>query len=114
MLRGIEEGLHSSKPWGEATHYDSIVEHLGRAVRVQVKSTMLEDRGGYRARCGERGPYQRDPFDYLAASVFQEGLWYIIPADGGGTGSIARDPRLKRSKYGVQRGMGSAAGSGAG
>ncbi len=91
MLRGIEEGLHLSKPWGEATDYDFIVEHRGRAVRVQVKSTMLEDRGGYSCPVrGSEGPYQGDPFDYLAAYVFQEDMWYIIPAEMVvGQGSIA-------------------------
>lgn len=102
MLRGIEEGLHLSKPWGEATHYDFIVEHLGRAARVQVKSTMFEDRGGYSCTVrGSEGPYQGDPFDYLAAYVFQADMWYIIPAEMVvGQGSIALYPRLKRSKYG--------------
>jgi len=36
--------------------------------------------------------------------VFQEDLWYIIPAEMVvGQGSIARYARLKRSKYGVYK-----------
>ena len=102
MLRGIELGLHLSKPWGEVMHYDFIVENDGRCMRVQVKSTMFEDRGGYSCTVrGSAGPYEGDPFDYLAAYVFQEDLWYIIPAEMVvGQGSIALYPRLKRSKYG--------------
>jgi PD-(D/E)XK endonuclease len=102
MLRAIELGLHLNKPWGEVQHYDFIVENEGRFVRVQVKSTMFQDRGGYSCSVrGSEGPYQGDPFDYLAAYVFQEEFWYIIPAElVVGQGSIALYPKLKRSKYG--------------
>jgi hypothetical protein len=70
-----------------------------------MKSTMFEDRGGYSCTVrGSEGPYQGDPFDYLAAYVFQEDMWYIIPAEMVvGQGSIALYPRLKRSKYGVYK-----------
>lgn len=102
MLRAIELGLHLNKPWGEVTQYDFIVENLGRYVRVQVKSTMFKDRGGYSCTVrGSAGAYQGDPFDYLAAYVFQENVWYIIPAElVVGQGSIALYPKLKGAKYG--------------
>jgi len=69
---------------------------------VQVKSTMFKDRGGYSCTVrGSEGPYQGDPFEYLAAYVFQEDLWYIIPAAlVVGQGSIALYPKLKCAKYG--------------
>ena len=45
---------------------------------------------------GSDGPYEGDPFEYLAAYVFQEDLWYIIPAEMVvGQGSIALYPKLK-------------------
>jgi len=102
MLRAMELGLHLSKPWGEVTPYDFVVENEGRFVRVQVKSTMFEDRGGYSCTVrGSAGPYEGDPFDFLAAYILQEQVWYIIPAERVvGQGSIALYPRLKRSKYG--------------
>src|SRR5271157_338314 len=101
MARAIELGLHLAKPWGEVVPYDFFVEHKARVVRVQVKSTMFKDRGGYSCTVrGSAGPYVGNPFDYLAAYVFQETLWYIIPAElVVGQGSIALYPRLKRSKY---------------
>ena len=82
--------------------YDFAVEHEGQFVRVQVKSTMFIDRGGYSCTVrGSNGPYEGDPFDYLAAYVFQEDLWYIIPAEMVvGQGSIALYPKLKGAKYG--------------
>lgn len=102
MLRAIELGLHLNKPWGEVVPYDFVVEHGGRFVRVQVKSTMFVDRGGYSCTVrGSDGPYQGDPFDYLAAYIFQEDLWYIIPAElVVGQGSIALYPKYKCAKYG--------------
>jgi len=102
MMRAIELGLHLNKPWGEVMPYDFVVEHKGRFVRVQVKSTMFKDRGGYSCTVrGSEGPYQGDPFEYLAAYVFQEDLWYIIPAAlVVGEGSIALYPKLKCAKYG--------------
>jgi len=102
MMRAIELALHLNKPWGEVMPYDFVVEYRGRFVRVQVKSTMFLDRGGY--SCTVRGcnrPYEGDPFDFLAAYIFQEDLWYIIPAElVVGQGSIALYPKLKNAKYG--------------
>jgi len=62
---------------------------------------MFKDRGGYSCTVrGSAGPYEGNPFEYLAAYVFQESLWYIIPAElVVGQGSIALYPRMKRSKY---------------
>lgn len=102
MLRAIELGLHLNKPWGEVVPYDFVVEHEGGFTRVQVKSTMFMDRGGYSCTVrGSEGPYEGDPFDYLAAYIFQEDTWYIIPAElVVGQGSIALYPKLKCAKYG--------------
>jgi PD-(D/E)XK endonuclease len=102
MMRAMELGLHLSRPCGEVRPYDFAVEHEGRFVRVQVKSTMFVDRGGYSCTVrGSDGPYEGDPFDLLAAYIFQEDLWYIIPAElVVGQGSIALYPRYKPAKYG--------------
>ena len=102
MLRALELGLHLNKPWGEVVPYDFTVERRGKFLRVQVKSTMFMDRGGYSCTVrGSDGPYQGDPFDYLAAYIFQEDMWYIIPAElVVGQGSIALYPKLRRAKYG--------------
>ena len=101
MLRAMELGLFLCKPWGEVRPYDFVVEYGGRFVRVQVKSTMFVDRGGYSCTVrGADGPYETDSFEFLAAYVFQEDCWYIIPADlVEGQGSIALYPHLGNSKY---------------
>ncbi len=101
MMRAIELAMHLNKPWGEVMPYDFAIEYRGRFVRVQVKSTMFLDRGGYSCTVrGCDGPYEGDPFDFLAAYIFQEDLWYIIPAElVVGQGSIALYPKLKKAKY---------------
>jgi hypothetical protein len=101
MTRAAEHGLCVTKPWGETARYDFAVEHGGHFVRVQVKSTMFVDRGGYSCSVrGCSGPYEGDPFDYLAVYLIPEDLWYIIPAEKvRGQGSVALYPRLKKSKY---------------
>jgi hypothetical protein len=102
MLRAIELGLHLNKPWGEVMPYDFVIEHRGRFVRVQVKSTMFKEaEEGYSCTVrGSDGPYEGDPFEYLAAYVFQEDLWYIIPGElVVGQGSVGLYPKLKHAKY---------------
>jgi len=101
MARAAEQGLNVSKPWGETAHYDFAVEEGGHFVRVQVKSTMFKDRGGYSCTVrGWRGPYVGDVFDFVAAYLILEDLWYIIPAEMiRGQGSVAIYPQLKNSKY---------------
>jgi hypothetical protein len=59
-------------------------ENRGHFVRVQVKSTMHRRAEGCYL-CGVRPsktsrPYQRGEFDFLAAYVIPEDIWYIIPA----------------------------------
>ena len=57
MTCAAEHGLCVTKPWGETARYDFAVEHEGHFVRVQVKSTMFMDRGGYSCTVrGCRGP----------------------------------------------------------
>jgi hypothetical protein len=102
MARAAEHGLQVTKPWGETARYDFAVEYEARFVRVQVKSTMFKDNDGYSCTVrGCRGPYVGDPFDFVAAYLIPEDIWYIIPAEKfQGQGSIGLYPRLKKSKYG--------------
>jgi hypothetical protein len=47
MTRAAEQGLCVTRPWGEMSRHDFAVQYKGHFVRVQVKSTMFLDRGGY-------------------------------------------------------------------
>jgi hypothetical protein len=106
MAAAAEQGLCVTKPWGETAQYDFVVEHKGRFVRVQVKSTGFKDRGGYSCSVrGSRGAYVGDPFDFVAVYVVPEDVWYIIPCEVvRGRGSVALYPGLKKSKYGRYKG----------
>ncbi len=104
MTCAAEHGLCVSKPWGETARYDFAVEHEGRFVRVQVKSTACKDPGGYdHYRCNVRsgrGAYTGDPFDFVAAYLVPEDLWYILPAAlCVGHTELAIHPASQKSKY---------------
>src|SRR5689334_22070817 len=82
MARAAKEGLQVTKPWGETAHYDFAVEYKGRFVRVQVKSTIFREGTGYSCMArGCSGPYVGDLFDFLAAYLIPEDVWYIIPVE---------------------------------
>jgi hypothetical protein len=48
MTRAAERGFNVSKPWGDSARYDVSLEHNGRFLRVQVKSTELWTGASYR------------------------------------------------------------------
>lgn len=80
--------------------YDFAVEHEGQFVRLQVKSAVFKDRGGYCCTVrGSNGPDQGDPFEYLASYVFQRNPWSIIPAElVAAQGTIALYSKRKGAK----------------
>src|SRR5579863_4920277 len=92
MARAAKEGLRLAKPWGDSSRYDVVVETGGHFVRVQVKSTAnRQPNGGY--VCGVHpsagsGLYKQGDFDFLAAYIIPEDVWYIIPG-----GRIVRPKR---------------------
>ena len=99
-------GLRLSRPWGESTGYDFLVEwESGEFARVQVKSTIFREGGGYSCTLkNSRGPYRGNPFDFVAAYVIPEDVWYILPRKKvKGMWSISLHPGLERSKYGAYK-----------
>ena len=83
LSRASEHGLPVSKPWGDSTSYDCVVGRPGRFVAVQVKCTMAETKSGTGyicSACSSGKPYAAGAFDFLAAYVVPEDVWYIIPA----------------------------------
>ena len=114
MTRAAEHGLSVTRPWGEMSRYDFAVEYKGRFVRVQVKSTMCLDRGGYVVSVrGWSGKYTGDPFDFVAAYLIPLDIWYILPGDSFKMqGTVGLYPNLKKSKYGDIRRPGICCGAG--
>jgi hypothetical protein len=57
-----------------------VVGKPGRFVSVQVKSTTVKNGGGYVCSVRQNNAkYARGAFDFLAAYVIPEDVWYIIP-----------------------------------
>ena len=87
-----------AKPWGDSSRYDVVVETGGRFLRVQVKSTAnCQANGGY--VCGVHPSpgselYKQGDFDFLAAYLILEDIWFIIPG-----GLIVRPKRNSITLY---------------
>jgi hypothetical protein len=81
MARAAERELSVSRPHGDSASYDVGVEHNGRFLRVQVKSTTFRRKGSY--TCNVIGPkrerYPRGKVDFFGVYLVPIDLWYIIP-----------------------------------
>jgi hypothetical protein len=84
IAAAAKHGLQVFNPWGDSASYDAVIETHGHFVRVQIKSTTSRrfPEGCYRCNVHPASglPYKRGDFDFLAAYVIPEDLWYIIPA----------------------------------
>jgi hypothetical protein len=127
MTRVAEHGVMISKPWGDSARYDLMIEHHGRVLRIQVKSTMRIVRGCYRChlptpapttklssraqsrdllsfphrRASLSEPLSRNQIDFVAAYIIPLDLWYILPAPVTTRlhGHISLSPHRKGHKY---------------
>jgi hypothetical protein len=100
--RALREGLRLARPWGESSGYDFVVDQDGRMVRVQVKSTIFKEGTGYSCSMKDsKGPYKKNSFEFVAAYVIPEDVWFIIPEKKvRGLWSVGLYPKLEGSKYG--------------
>jgi hypothetical protein len=100
-VRAMELGLHLGRPWGESSGYDFTVDQGWRIARVQVKSTMFREGTGYSCTLKDsRGPYKKNSFDFVAAYVIPEDVWYILPEKKiRGMWSVGLYPQLETAKY---------------
>jgi PD-(D/E)XK endonuclease len=102
MMRASELGMEVNKPWSDTASYDFVVEKGRKMARIQVKSTMQRNHDGYRCtiRDCRGGAYAGNPFDFVAAYLLLEDVWYIIPAKFFRGKTVASlFPRYRRSKY---------------
>ena len=104
LARASEHGLRVSKPYGDCLPYDFIVEHGGRMLRVQVKSTSYQCPGYTGYKCfvkptkGKR--YCNNDIDFIAACILPEDIWYIIPFRALTTkNTVHLDPHNPRNRY---------------
>jgi hypothetical protein len=110
MIKAAEHGFKLTKPWGENTPYDVVIDLGGRFVSLQVKSTMCEKRpregherpGCFAVRLHRGGAllYKPSDFDYLVVYVIPKDAWYIIPfAFITARSAIAMRPGDRKNKY---------------
>ncbi len=105
LARASEHGLRVSKPYGDCLPYDFIVEHCGRMLRVQVKSTSYQCPGYTGYKCfvkpspkGKR--YAAGELDFIAAYILPEDIWYIIPFRKlTSKSTVHLDPHNQRNRY---------------
>ncbi len=80
---GTARDLIISKPWGETSSYDFIVDAAGQLLRIQVRSASVAHRGAWRICCtkgrSNKVPLTARDIDFLAAYIFPLDLWYLIP-----------------------------------
>jgi PD-(D/E)XK endonuclease len=109
MARAAEHGLRVSKPFGDCASYDVTVEHAGKFLRVQVKSTKSSKKGSQSYVCDlrRRGsqPYTQDRVDFFAVYVIPCDVWYIFPAEVAiaSQANLTLSPDLPGSKHAPYR-----------
>jgi PD-(D/E)XK endonuclease len=84
MIRAAEEGLLVTRPYGDNSRYDFLIDSGRRYSRLQVKSTRVLNNGSYRIRCARgraKTVYTAADIDFLAAYVIPLDVWYILPVN---------------------------------
>ena len=89
LWRAASLGFAVSKPYGDSTRYDFMVDagvksgQAGRISRVQVKSVSVLDQDSYRLTLsrggGSKTGYRCCEIDFFAGYVIPQDVWYIIP-----------------------------------
>jgi hypothetical protein len=83
MAEAAERDLPASKPLGDSENFDVVVGRPGRFVGVQVKCTVFRAKNGdgyVCSMCSSHKVYRPGSFDFAAAYVVPEKVWYIMPA----------------------------------
>jgi len=101
MVRATELGLPVTKPWGDNSPYDLVIESNRRFLRVQVKCTRFRRGRSYKCHLDSNGhAYTPDQIDFIAAYVIPTDTWYILPIKAtNAQPDILLTPQNPRSKY---------------
>ncbi len=84
MAEAAEWGVPATKPFGDSENFDVVVGRPGKFVGVQVKCTVFRSKNGEGyicSTCSSHKLYRAGAFDFLAAYVVPEDVWYILPAE---------------------------------
>ncbi len=100
MAEAAARNLSTSKPYGDSENFDVVVGRPGKFVGVQVKSTSFRQSTGYHCMVSSNQAYAAGSFDFLAAYIVPENVWYIMPAEViQGKASIMLYPKAAAAKY---------------
>ena len=101
MERATELGLRVTKPWGDNSPYDLVIETNGRFLRVQVKCTIFHRGNSYKCHLDSNGvPYRPTQIDFFAAYVIPTNTWYILPLKAThNQPDILLTPHSRNAKY---------------
>ena len=83
MAEAAERNLPACKPFGDSENFDVVVGRPGKFVGVQVKCTVFRSKNGEGylcSVCSSHNIYKPGAFDFLAAYVVPEDVWFILPA----------------------------------
>jgi PD-(D/E)XK endonuclease len=100
--RAMEEALRPARPTGEPSGYDFLVHHKStRIFRIQVKSTIYKQYRCYHCTIRTQNRiYKKDSFDFVAAYVIPEDVWYILPEKVvRGMSTVGLCPAMAGAKY---------------
>jgi hypothetical protein len=100
-MRAIGLGLRLGRPWGESSGYEYCRSGLRADGAGAGKSTTFHEGTGYSCTLKDsRGPYRKNTFDFVAAYVIPEDVWYVLPEKRvRGMWSVGLYPKLEGSKY---------------
>ena len=81
MTCAARRGFNVSKPWGDSARYDVCLEHNGRFLRVQIKSTDRWAGSAYSCTlyAFHQRAYTTNQIDYFAIYIVPDDIWYIFP-----------------------------------
>ena len=106
VTRCLMANIEPVKPFGDNRKYDFITEHNGKKLKVQVKCTDVVGKnpsGSSRFKINtcygskSKTKYTKDEIDFIAAFVFPEQMWYIIPVEEVTESSVTLYPQIENS-----------------
>lgn len=85
QLKALREGFIVSRPYGDSSTYDFIIDNGKELKKIQVKSTVSKNQGRncYKIMschsATTKKNYSDGDMDYMACYVHDLGVWWIIP-----------------------------------
>ena len=89
-VRALKEHLVVSKPYGDSTKYDFVVDATGVLYKIQIKATATKCKEGKTQEyykfsvchgSKEKRNYQKEEVDFIICYVIPEDIWYVFPLE---------------------------------